>query len=911
MKENKKKKNTKNKAKNTTKINNKNENDIKTKNVTKINPKKDRDIKKIEKLKKKEEKKKKRKHPKLRLAIKIFFIIIFLLILIGVAAFCAIFFSDEWSITKEQLLSDGGLKIVDQNGNEITTLTGDEISKKVSLSEMGKLPDAFIAIEDKRFYEHGGIDIIRTANAILNYGISVITGKDASFGGSTITQQLVKITMNDDARSGFAGIERKIREWSRAMQVEKMLDKDQILERYLNRIYLGSSGGLEVRGVESAANYYFNKSASELDIAQCAFIAGINHSPNSYDPYNSAVDNTESIKSRTKTVLYQMYDQGKITEEEYNSAVTEVDNGLVFTKGSTSNGNSSLSYHASATINQVAREMSESEDISYSEAREMIINSGYTIYSTVNTSIQSAMEDEFKSGDHIVTSNGQTIQAAMVMIEPSTGYVVAEVGGLGENQDTLGLNRGTDSARQPGSSFKPLVTVAPGLENGVITASTLFDDSPTTFGGNYSPKNDSNRYRGIITMREIIKHSSNVPEVKLLSLLGVDKSVEFLSKIGIDVPEEDHNLAMALGTPSVTPLQMAAGYAMIANGGVYITPTFYTKVVDQNGNTVMEAKQEKTRVMSEGNAYIETSILKGPIDGGTAYQFKGVLGNMAVAGKTGTTDENKDRWFCGFTPYYAAACWYGYDQGQKISVYGSNPAARIWFPVMKSANADKEVKDFDEPENIVSEKICLDSGKKATSKCRNTYTEIFVKGTVPEDCEGHTTLKICTDTNKIATEYCPNTEVRVYTEEIDTEKAGNWETKSRANTTKPPTAVCDVHTTAQQINVPNVVGKTLADAKDTLENAGFVVKVLENEDSSKKKGVVLKQSSTKAAKGSTITITVNTYDGGGSSSGGNTTNTTGGGNTTTGGNTTGGGNTTTGGNSNTTGNETSDEESED
>ena len=911
MKENKKKKNTKNKAKNTTKINNKNENDIKTKNVTKINPKKDRDIKKIEKLKKKEEKKKKRKHPKLRLAIKIFFIIIFLLILIGVAAFCAIFFSDEWSITKEQLLSDGGLKIVDQNGNEITTLTGDEISKKVSLSEMGKLPDAFIAIEDKRFYEHGGIDIIRTANAILNYGISVITGKDASFGGSTITQQLVKITMNDDARSGFAGIERKIREWSRAMQVEKMLDKDQILERYLNRIYLGSSGGLEVRGVESAANYYFNKSASELDIAQCAFIAGINHSPNSYDPYNSAVDNTESIKSRTKTVLYQMYDQGKITEEEYNSAVTEVDNGLVFTKGSTSNGNSSLSYHDSATINQVAREMSESEDISYSEAREMIINSGYTIYSTVNTSIQSAMEDEFKSGDHIVTSNGQTIQAAMVMIEPSTGYVVAEVGGLGENQDTLGLNRGTDSARQPGSSFKPLVTVAPGLENGVITASTLFDDSPTTFGGNYSPKNDSNRYRGIITMREIIKHSSNVPEVKLLSLLGVDKSVEFLSKIGIDVPEEDHNLAMALGTPSVTPLQMAAGYAMIANGGVYITPTFYTKVVDQNGNTVMEAKQEKTRVMSEGNAYIETSILKGPIDGGTAYQFKGVLGNMAVAGKTGTTDENKDRWFCGFTPYYAAACWYGYDQGQKISVYGSNPAARIWFPVMKSANADKEVKDFDEPENIVSEKICLDSGKKATSKCRNTYTEIFVKGTVPEDCEGHTTLKICTDTNKIATEYCPNTEVRVYTEEIDTEKAGNWETKSRANTTKPPTAVCDVHTTAQQINVPNVVGKTLADAKDTLENAGFVVKVLENEDSSKKKGVVLKQSSTKAAKGSTITITVNTYDGGGSSSGGNTTNTTGGGNTTTGGNTTGGGNTTTGGNSNTTGNETSDEESED
>ena len=285
----------------------------KTKNTTKTTSKnKEKDIKKIEKQKKKEDKKKKRKHPKLWLAFKIFIIIILLAIIAGIAAFCGIFFSDKWSITKEQLLSDKGLQIADLNGNNITTLTGDEISKKVTLSEMSKLPDAFIAIEDKRFYEHNGVDIIRTANAILNYGISVITGKDASFGGSTITQQLVKITMNDDARSGFAGIERKIREWSRAMQVEKMLDKDQILERYLNRIYLGQSGSLEVRGVESAANYYFSKKASELDIAECAFLAGINHSPNNYDPFNSEVDNSEEIKERTKTVLYQMKDQGNV-----------------------------------------------------------------------------------------------------------------------------------------------------------------------------------------------------------------------------------------------------------------------------------------------------------------------------------------------------------------------------------------------------------------------------------------------------------------------------------------------------------------------------------------------------------------------------------------------------------------------
>ena len=855
MKDNKNNKNTKNKAKNT----------------TKLNPKKEKDIKKIEKQKKKEEKKKKRKHPKLWLAFKILLIIIFLLIIVGIAAFSAIFFSDKWSITKEQLLSDKGLTIVDLAGNEITTLTGDEISKKVTLSEMGKLPDAFIAIEDKRFYEHGGVDIIRTTNAILNYGISVLTGRDATFGGSTITQQLVKITMNDDARGGLAGIERKIREWSRAIQVENMLTKEEILERYLNRIYLGQSGSLEVRGVESASNYYFSKTASELDIAEAAFLAGINHSPNSYDPFNEAVDNTESIKSRTKTVLYQMYDQGKISEEEYNNAVQEVDNGLAFAKGSASNGNNTLSYHAAAAINQVASEMSEKEDISYSEAREMLINSGYTLYTTVNVDIQGPAEEAYKSGKYDRNDGDYQVQSAIVIIEPSTGYVVAGVGGLGEGLDTLGINRMT-TERSAGSAFKPLVNIAPSLENGTIVASTLFDDSPTTFGGGYAPKDDSNKSEGIMTIREAITKSKNIPEVKLLQLQGIDSAVEFLGKIGIEVDDVYKDLSLALGTQTVTPLEMAAGYAMIANGGVYISPTFYTKVVDQNGNTVIEANQEKTRVMSEGNAYILTSILTGPIkgSGGTATAYRNTLGNMAVAGKTSTSSSANDRWFCGFTPYYATACWYGYDNNEK-SVGGNNTAARIWFDVMKVVHQNLEVKDFTEPDNIVSAKICLDSGKKATDKCKNTYTEIFVKGTVPEDCNGHTTVTICKETNKVATEFCPDTEERVYTEEIDTEKAGNWTTKSLKNTTEPPTDVCDVHTTAQEIDVPNVVGKTQADAKETLEEAGFVVKILQNEDSTKRKGIVLKQSATKAAKGATITITVNSYDGGGSTN--TTTNT--------------------------------------
>ena len=904
MKNNKKKsKNTKNKTKDTTKIYN-TKSYKENKNVTKLNPKKEKDIKKLEKQKKKEEKKKNRKHPKLWLTFKIFIIIIFLLIIIGIAAFSAIFFSDEWSISKEQLLSDSGLTIVDQVGNVLTTLTGDEISKKVTLSEMGKIPDAFIAIEDKRFYEHGGIDIIRTANAILNYGISIITGKDASFGGSTITQQLVKITMNDDARGGWAGIERKIREWSRAIQVEDMLTKEEILERYLNRIYLGSSGGLEVRGVESASNYYFSKTAAELDIAQAAFLAGINHSPNNYDPFNEAVDNTEEIKSRTKTVLYQMYNQGKISEEEYNNAVQEVDNGLEFKKGSASNGNSSLSYHAAAAINQVASEMSEQEDISYSEAREMLINSGYTLYTTVNSGIQEIAENAYISGKYnkTTTYKGEKIsaQSAIVIIEPTTGSVVASVGGLGEGLDTLGINR-INSERSAGSAFKPLVNIAPALENGTVVASTLFDDSPTDFARGYSPRDDSNNSDGIMTMRKALEGSKNIPEVKLLQLLGIDNAVEFLSKIGIEVDETYKNLPLALGTQTVTPLEMAAGYAMIANGGVYITPTFYSKLTDQNGNVVLEPKQEKTRVMSEGNAYILTSMLTGPIKGstGTATRYRNTLGSMGVAGKTSTSSDAKDRWFCGFTPYYATACWYGYDNNES-SVYGPNQASQIWFDVNKIVHQDLEVKDFVKPDNIVTAKICLDSGKKATDKCKNTYTEIFVNGTVPGDCNGHTTLKICKETNKIATEFCTDTEERVYTEEIDTEKAGNWTTHSLQNTTKPPTETCNVHTKAPEIDVPNVVGKTESEAKKVLESAGFKVKTLEDEDAKRKKGIVLKQSATKANKGATITITVNTYNGGSSGSNGGGSNNTTNSNTTTGDdrptNSVNGGNTSTGGN---------------
>lgn len=848
----------------------------------------------------KKDKKANKKHRKLRIFLKILFATMLILIIAGIAAVVAIFKTDKWAIDPEELFVDAGSIIYDKNGNEIVRLTGDEINRKITKDEMGKVADAFISIEDERFYEHNGIDIKRSAYAIVKF---VLNRGNGSFGGSTITQQLIKITMADDARSGFAGIERKIREWSRAVQIEKTLAenstkeaaKNKILERYLNRIYLGSNNGLEVRGVEAASIYYFNKSAKDLSIAQAAFIAGINHSPSSYNPYGES-DISEKIKTRTLNVIGKMKELGKITEEEYNAAKDEANAGLKFEKGNISNGKNDLSYHTAAAINQIANELAKQKDISYSAARELLVNSGYKIYTTVDQSIQDKMEAVYEDPKYILQGytatkcDNKSGQSAMVIIDHSNGQVVGMVGALGKDQDTLGINRAT-SVRQPGSSFKPLATIAPGLENKVINAATLVNEVPTSFGS-YHPKGSN---AGIINIRTLITQSYNTSEVKLLSLLGLSKSQEFLSKVGIDVDVNKTGLSLTLGSVSVSPLQMAAAYAAIANKGEYISPTLYTKVVDQDGNTVIETNQTKTRAMTPENAYIESTILQGPVRSGTAARYNGWLGQMDVGGKTGSSDQNVDRWFCGFTPYYAAACWYGADNGynydgnkRTISFSMDNPACRIWFPVMQSIHKELPVKKFEKPGSIISLRICKVTGKKATDKCKDTYSEIFSKDSTPGECDGHQTVKICKETGKIATEFCKDTEEKTFGVMIDTEKNGNWSPKQQVETA--PEETCNVHTTAEEIDVPNVVGQTEKNATTLLKNKGFTVKVLKNEDKTKAKGVVLKQSSKKAPKGSEITITVNTYDGR-PSSGNTTTNTT--------------ATNTVGGNSNTTGNTTS------
>ncbi|MBQ2937940.1 MAG: penicillin-binding protein [Clostridia bacterium] len=736
-------------------------------------------------------KKKKGMNPKLKLALKIIIITFLLLCVIGAGIIAAIFFGlfgDEFEITKEELVvGSSNTIILDKDGNEIANLSTDEKRKTISLSEMSEyLPKAYIAIEDKRFYSHNGIDIKRTTGAILG----TVTG-NSSYGGSSITQQLVKNITKDDARSGVAGITRKVKEWAKAVQVERMISKDQILELYLNIIFVG---GNNLHGVELGSVYYFNKSAKDLDLAECAFLAGINNSPSKYNPFDESNDNKELIKNRTLTVLSQMKEQGLVTDETvYNEAENKVKNGLTFTKGDTST-NSTYSYHTDAAIKQVVEQVMEEKNISKALAENYVYGSGLTIYSTEDASIQAKVEEEFSKTNYIIAGkdkdqNGNLLndhtQAALVIMDHTTGQVVAVGGELG-NKYATGWNRGTQMVRQTGSSIKPIVDVAPALEEKVITAATVYDDVKTLFDGVYKP-DDYNTPKGLINIRSCIKTSQNIPMVKIMKELTPAKAIEYMKKMGVTSLDEenDNGLPLSIGglTTGISPLEMAGAYATIANDGVYMTPIFYTKVVDSNGNTVLTPKQEKTRVFSEQNAYITREITAEPVKSGGTATYCAIPG-METCAKTGSTDEYYDRWLCGMTPYYTAACWFGYDNNERVTASG-NPAGNIWAAVMKSVHKDLPNKNFNKPSGIVTATVCRTTGCIAVSSCTDTYSEIFTQDNMPEKCEGHGVQSICQESGKIANEYCPAEQVKKisYGGVVPKEKLNLWKPLGAASST--------------------------------------------------------------------------------------------------------------------------------
>lgn len=657
-------------------------------------------------------------------------IIIVLISLIIISGMYVAISSHNWQTLIKDMQTNENSIVKDSENNIIATFGSEKMKKKIDNNDIPEnLKHAYVAIEDERFYSHHGVDIKRTGSAILSY---IFHGGSSTFGGSTITQQLVKnLTGENEGK-----ITRKVKEWRRAWSLEGCMSKDEILGLYLNVIYVGPN----LYGVETGAQYYFNQSAKDLTLEECAFLAGINHSPNSYNPFESG--NTDKIKTRTKTVLAKMLELKYITQEEYNQAINNVENGIPFKKGTVTAKDIVNSYHTDALQSQIIEELCAKKHITETFATNYIEMSGLSITSTVNVSIQNEMEQEFKKSKYQLKSKngGAPSQSAMVIIDHKNGYVVGCVGGLGKKTTVRGLNRATQSIRQTGSAIKPIAVLLPGIDKKVFTGATIFVDEHKTFADNYAPENYSN-YLGNVTVRRALESSQNIPFVEMMEKVKPKTSIKYLEKMGITtLSKEDENLALALGglDKGISPLEMAGAYATIANDGEYIEPTFYSKVVNKDGKIILEAKQQKRRVFSKEVAYILKELLTQPVTGNYGTATYCAISGIDVSAKTGTTDENYDRWLCGFTPYYTGVTWYGYDQNETINYNGKkNPAGILWANIMARVHSNLKNAHFEKPSKITSCIICSQSGGIANSGCKNTYTEYFLLGTSPKKCTEH------------------------------------------------------------------------------------------------------------------------------------------------------------------------------
>lgn len=628
------------------------------------------------------------------------------------------------------------------------------------------LKKAFIAIEDERFEYHKGVDWKRTLSAVIGY---VFKGND-SHGGSTITQQLIKNITGNDQRSPI----RKVQEIIRALNLEQKMSKDRIIEMYMNTIYLGQG----CHGVQTASNVYYSKDVSELSLAECASIAGITQYPSRYDP----LLNYEAHKAKQELVLGKMLELGFISQQEHDDAVNEQ---LKLVKGTAKVENSNIqSYYTDQIILDVMNDLMTRNKMSESDATKALFKGGLKIYANVDPKVQSAMESVFENEQNFPGSGTNKPQAAMVVIDPYTGQVKGIVGGRGEKTGNRVLNRGTQSLRQPGSSIKPLAVYAPAIEYGVITPATIVHDTALKIG-NWAPKNADGSFMGPITARVALEKSRNLPAVRILDKLGVDRSFDFVSKkLGIstlvssekradgEIHTDKYLSSLGLGglTDGVSVMEMTAAYAAFVNGGIYTQPTTYTKVVDSTGRVILENKPKTTRAMSETTAYSMVQMLSGVVTSGTGTNAR--LSGVFSAGKTGTTDHDVDRWFAGFTPNYVGVVWSGYDNPRSMSGM-FNPCTGAWRQVMTKIHQNETIHKIPVPDGMIARVVCQQSGKIATGDiCTNTRTDYFKSGTQPNSfCSSH------------GDEIKPEDEID---DTIQNEDAGLNETVPGTGTSNPP-----------------------------------------------------------------------------------------------------------------------------
>ncbi len=651
------------------------------------------------------------------------------------------------------------------------------------------MKDAFVSIEDERFYSHNGYDLKR----IFGAAISMVKKGNYSYGASTITQQLVKNLSGDDEVT----IERKVQEIYRAIKIEKDYSKDEILELYLNTIYLSQ----RCNGVQAAANVYFGKDVSELTLAECASIAGITQYPSLYDP----IVNPDKNKEKQEIVLSKMLELGKISQAEHDAAVAEK---LVFTQNSSDTMIYSNSYFVDAVIEDVLADLQTEKGYTRQVALKMLYSGGLKIYSSVDINVQKKLEEIYTGEESFPKTSGDVQpESSAVVMDAETGYIVGLVGGRGEKTASRTLNRATGTLRQPGSTIKPIAVYAPAIEYGYITPESTIVDGPITIN-NWSPRNSGGGYSGTVPISYAVARSLNTVAVKVLDKITLDTSYDFLTKnVGItslvDNETRDGKVytdkaypALALGglTDGVSVAELCAAYVPFAGKGLYVAPTTYTKVVNHKGETILENNSDDISIaMSEQTAYHMTQMLRGVIRHGTGTAAQLSNPNIPAAGKTGTTSNDNDRWFVGYTPYYVTAVWFGYDQPKSLGSIGYNPSIPIWRTIMNDIHKDKEAKNFYMPSNIKSTAICSVSGKIATAACLNdirgskvTYSYLDADRIPLGSCTVHKSYTICKETNKLATAVCP-----------DTKKVGALGTSSSEIDGYITSDSCDLHTTMQ------------------------------------------------------------------------------------------------------------------
>ncbi len=646
---------------------------------------------------------------------------------------------------------------------ELQKLYGSENRIWASYEEIpSNLIFACISIEDKRFIDHKGVDWLRSARACLN----MFLGGSSTYGGSTITQQLIKNLTGDEEVT----VRRKLVEILRALEFEKSHSKDDIMEWYLNTIYLGEG----CYGVKSAAEVYFGKQLSELTIAECASLIAITNNPSIYDPYINEDKNIE----RQRVILYQMFDQGYIDRSQYEQARAQQ---LVFTNtsgDSDADGDSEYySYFVDQVVRDVVSDLMEQTGYDYKIVYQMVLSGGYKIYATIDPAVQAAVDKIYTDLANIPeTESYQQLQSGIVIIDNDSGDVVALAGGVGEKTGSLTYSRATQSTLSPGSCIKPLSVYAPALDLGLITPITVYDDSPYSFTDTSTwPKNTDRTYRGLMTVTEALERSTNTVAVKICDDVGVEYAYTFAKEqLGLttlvsertvgDKVYTDVGLApMALGglTNGVTVEAMAAAYETFANGGVYRTARTYTRVVDANDKLVLENKQDSHQAVKEMSAWYLTDMMQSVVEYGTGGGAK--LDGISVAGKTGTTTSDYDRWFCGYTPYYCAAVWVGYDEPEEVILTDTtaNPAVTLWHQVMELVHADKADRTFPQPSNVVEASYCADSGLLATTWCEQDVRGSRVRKAklslydVPTgSCATHVPAEICDASGHLANTYC-------------------------------------------------------------------------------------------------------------------------------------------------------------